>query len=85
VDELSANAPQFNCFMGNGLLHVNFTDSKPFAGKATIAVYNAAGQRVMQTQTAQPETVLALRGSAAMYIVQIMHSGHIFSTKVINQ
>lgn len=85
LDELSANASQFHCYMDNGKLHVNFTGSKPFAGKATIAVYNPAGQLVMQTQTAQPETTLMLRGSVALYMVRVLHSNHIFSTKVINQ
>ncbi len=85
VDEFSANAPQFHCFIGNDKLHVNFTGSEPFAGKATISVYNPAGQLVLQTQTIQPETEIAFRCSAAIYIVQALHNGQSFSTKVINQ
>jgi len=85
VDELQATAPQFHCFAGNGQLHVSYSGSGSLEGTASISVYNSAGQLVMQTQTAQPETTLALRGSAALYNVHILHNGQAFSTKVINR
>lgn len=85
VDEPQANAPLFHCFTGKGQLHVNYSSSETFTGKANISVYNPAGQLVIQTQTAQPETTLALPGSAAMYIVQILYNGQAFSYKVINR
>lgn len=85
VDELQANAPQFHCFMDNGRLKVNYLGNEPFEGTASISVYNPAGQLMLQTQSAQPKTATGLRGSAAIYIVQILYKGQTFSNKVINR
>ncbi len=84
VDELWANNTDFQCFMSGGKLQVNFKGNLSFEGQANIAVYNTAGQLVMQNQTTQAETEFSFDGSAGLYIVQVLHSGHLTSIKVSN-
>jgi len=85
VEEPLAETVKFNCHLNDGRLMVNYNGAEPFGAPATIAVYNLAGQQLLQTETAQPHTEIPFHGSAAMYIVHIIYNQSSYNQKIINQ